>query len=40
MTNNWGRWGNDDEIGALNLITDEKRLAALGFAGFTCVRCT
>lgn len=29
MTNNWGRWGNDDEIGALNLITDEKRLAAL-----------
>ncbi|WP_149825007.1 cyclase family protein [Streptomyces tailanensis] len=21
--NNWGRWGADDEIGALNLITDE-----------------
>lgn len=29
MTNNWGRWGADDEVGALNLITDEKRLAAL-----------
>src|SRR5580693_1438897 len=25
---NWGRWGNDDEIGALNLITPEKRKAA------------
>ncbi len=22
---NWGRWGKDDEIGALNLITPEKR---------------
>ena len=21
--NNWGRWGSDDEIGTLNLITDE-----------------
>lgn len=21
--NNWGRWGPDDEIGTLNLITDE-----------------
>ncbi len=21
--NNWGRWGADDEIGALNLITDQ-----------------
>ncbi len=21
---NWGRWGDDDEIGTLNLITDEK----------------
>ena len=21
--NNWGRWGDDDEIGTLNLITDE-----------------
>ena len=22
---NWGRWGEDDEAGALNLITDEVR---------------
>ncbi|MFM9559472.1 cyclase family protein, partial [Streptomyces caniscabiei] len=21
--NNWGRWGADDEIGTLNLVTDE-----------------
>ncbi|MEU2745369.1 cyclase family protein [Streptomyces collinus] len=28
--NNWGRWGSDDEIGTLNLITDEvvRRAAA------------
>lgn len=25
---NWGRWGADDEIGTLNLITPEKRLEA------------
>lgn len=25
---NWGRWGEDDQLGALNLITPEKRLAA------------
>ena len=25
---NWGRWGEDDEIGALNLITPQKRRAA------------
>jgi kynurenine formamidase len=25
---NWGRWGNDDECGALNFITGEKRAAA------------
>ena len=25
---NWGRWGDDDELGTLNLITDEKRRAA------------
>jgi kynurenine formamidase len=25
---NWGRWGRDDERGALNYITDEKRAAA------------
>jgi len=27
-TRNWGRWGQDDERGALNLITDDKRAAA------------
>jgi kynurenine formamidase len=26
---NWGRWGDDDQRGAINLITAEKRLAAL-----------
>ena len=26
---NWGRWGKDDELGALNLITDEKRYSAI-----------
>jgi kynurenine formamidase len=26
--NNWGRWGNDDELGTLNLITDEVVRAA------------
>ena len=25
---NWGRWGNDDELGTLNLITPEKRIQA------------
>jgi hypothetical protein len=25
---NWGRWGKDDQIGALNLITPEKRKRA------------
>ncbi len=25
---NWGRWGKDDQIGALNLITAEKKKAA------------
>ncbi|MDX1383305.1 MAG: cyclase family protein, partial [Thermoanaerobaculia bacterium] len=25
---NWGRWGADDQLGAVNLITPEKRLAA------------
>ncbi len=25
---NWGRWGKDDERGALNYITDAKRVAA------------
>ena len=27
---NWGRWGDDDELGALNLITAAKRVAAAG----------
>lgn len=27
---NWGRWGEDDEIGTLNFITDEHRVAAAG----------
>ncbi len=26
---NWGRWGADDQAGSLNLITPERRLAAL-----------
>ena len=25
---NWGRWGQDDQVGALNLITPEKRVQA------------
>ena len=25
---NWGRWGDDDQIGAVNLITAAKRLEA------------
>src|SRR5881397_336277 len=34
---NWGRWGKDDEIGALNLITPAKRkqAAALVKEGFS-----
>jgi kynurenine formamidase len=27
---NWGRWGDDDSKGTLNLITDEKRIQAAG----------
>ena len=27
---NWGRWGQDDELGTINLITPEKRVAAAG----------
>jgi kynurenine formamidase len=30
---NWGRWGADDEVGTLNLITPDKRMRAAG-----CVR--
>ena len=25
---NWGRWGKDDQMGTLNLITDAKRAQA------------
>jgi len=25
---NWGRWGKDDQRGALNFITDRKRASA------------
>ena len=27
---NWGRWGKDDQMGTLNLITDAKRTPAAG----------
>jgi kynurenine formamidase len=27
---NWGRWGEDDEIGTLNFVTNEKRIEAAG----------
>jgi hypothetical protein len=26
--NNWGRWGADDQLGALNLISPDKRREA------------
>lgn len=29
---NWGRWGKNDELGALNLITDAKRKQAIALA--------
>ena len=29
---NWGRWGKDDQIGVLNLITPEKRAQAMALA--------
>ena len=34
---NWGRWGKDDELGTLNLITAAKRKQAVALAkeGFT-----
>jgi kynurenine formamidase len=34
---NWGRWGKDDEIGTMNLITAKKRLQAVALVkeGFT-----
>ena len=36
---NWGRWGKDDEIGALNLITPAKRRQAAGAGAGTASRC-
>jgi kynurenine formamidase len=30
--NNWGRWGNDDQRGTLNLVTPEKRASAVALA--------
>ena len=39
---NWGRWGEQDELGTLNLITPEKRLSAFQLvregAAVTCAR--
>jgi kynurenine formamidase len=34
---NWGRWGDDDQLGTLNLITPEARVRAAGLVreGFT-----
>src|ERR1700682_2703312 len=29
---NWGRWGKDDQLGAVNLITLEKRRQAMALA--------
>ena len=29
---NWGRWGKDDELGTLNLITPEMKIKAAGLA--------
>jgi kynurenine formamidase len=29
---NWGRWGKADQLGALNLVTDQKRRQALALA--------
>ena len=29
---NWGRWGKDDQLGAVNLITPEKRRQAMALA--------
>ena len=39
---NWGRWGDDDELGTLNLINDAKRQQAAGLVtegiSVTCSR--
>jgi hypothetical protein len=29
---NWGRWGKDDQLGAMNLVTPAKRKQALALA--------
>lgn len=29
---NWGRWGPDDQLGAVNLVTDDKRRQAVALA--------
>jgi hypothetical protein len=30
---NWGRWGQDDQVGAINLITPAKRVKAASLVG-------
>src|SRR6185503_3927120 len=30
--NNWGRWGKDDQLGAMNLVTEGKRKQAVALA--------
>ena len=39
---NWGRWGDEDQLGTLNLITSElrRRAAALITEGVPCRCCT
>jgi hypothetical protein len=38
---NWGRWGDDDELGTLNFITAEKvRQARRAPSSFGTIRCT
>ena len=32
QVSNWGRWGKDDQLGAVNLVTPEKRKQALALA--------
>jgi len=32
QVSNWGRWGKDDQLGSVNLITPSKRRAALALA--------
>ena len=34
---NWGRWGKDDQLGALNLITPAKRREAMALATTTAM---